>query len=61
MDNNRLKILKLKITNKKQYLYNLISLYDLTNNKVVKCSKELDSLILEYESHEDKGDKFHYA
>lgn len=51
-----LEILDLEINYLKQTLYNLLKCKELTNKDVVKCSEELDMLILEYErqnvSHE---------
>lgn len=56
MENKNLKTLNTKIYYMKEYLYKLMDYYDLTNSKVVNCSKELDKLILEYEhQHNEKN------
>ncbi|NEZ45935.1 aspartyl-phosphate phosphatase Spo0E family protein [Clostridium niameyense] len=56
MENKNLKKLNTKIYYMKEYLYRLMDYYDLTNIKVVNCSKELDKLIVEYEyQHNEKN------
>lgn len=46
---NNLKELEIEITRLKENLYMLIQHNDLTDYDVVRCSEELDKLILEYQ------------
>lgn len=46
-----LKNLDLKINDLKQTLYILMKTRDLTDDIVVKCSKKLDELILQYQKN----------
>ncbi|MCR1933611.1 aspartyl-phosphate phosphatase Spo0E family protein [Clostridium tepidum] len=55
MNNLQLKALNLKIYYLKQYLYTLIEKHDLSNSEVIRCSKELDKLIVEYENKKYKN------